>query len=242
MGFRLEGRPYVVRSGLNHRQVVEHLAAGNRLAVVCDPSETLPPLVRDCIVNGLPFLAARPRWLPGLVSDAANPGLSFLDPIAGNAAQRWGEAVRSWCDGPADAARMDDLETILRPPARPAARLDLAASSPIATVAVTYYNLGRYLPETLASLAAQTCPELEVLVIDDGSTCERSRQVWDEQQRRWPQFRFLRQVNVGLGAADRRCARRGRPTSSLWTPTTSQRRGWWKSSSGRCKAIRTRRP
>ncbi len=204
MGARLKGRPYVVRSGLNHRQAVEFLAAGNRLAVVCDPSETLPPLVRDCIVNGLPFLAARPRWFPGLVCDAADPGPSFIDAKAGNLARRWGDAIRSWCDDAADAVRMDDLESILRPPACPAARPDLAARSPIATVAVTYYNLGRYLPETLASLVAQTCPDLEVLVIDDGSTCEQSRQVWDEQRRRWPQFRFLRQANVGLGAARNR--------------------------------------
>ena len=32
------------------------------------------------------------------------------------------------------------------------------------------YNLGRFLPATLASLAAQTYPRLDVVVIDDGST------------------------------------------------------------------------
>src|SRR5665213_1596307 len=78
------------------------------------------------------------------------------------------------------------------------------AAAPTVTVAVSHYNLGRFLPETLASLAAQTCTDLEVMVIDDGSTCENSLRVWDEQKRLYPQFRFINQSNVGLGAVRNR--------------------------------------
>jgi hypothetical protein len=77
-------------------------------------------------------------------------------------------------------------------------------TSPAVTVAASHYNLGRFLPETLASLAAQTCTDLEVMVIDDGSTCEDSLRVWDEQKRLYPQFRFINQSNVGLGATRNR--------------------------------------
>jgi glycosyltransferase involved in cell wall biosynthesis len=79
-----------------------------------------------------------------------------------------------------------------------------AAASTAVTVAVLHYNLGRFLPETLASLEAQTCTDLEVLVLDDGSTCEDSLRIWDEQKRLYPQFRFIAQPNVGLGAARNR--------------------------------------
>ena len=48
---------------------------------------------------------------------------------------------------------------------------DKVGAQPAVTVAVSHYNLGRFLPETLASLARQTCTDLEVLVLDDGSTC-----------------------------------------------------------------------
>ena len=99
----------------------------------------------------------------------------------------------------------DGLDALFRPP--PPAAADAAPASPVATVAVTHYNLGRYLPETLASLAAQTCSDLEVIVLDDGSTCEQSRRVWDAQSRLYPQFRFVRQDNVGLGAARNRALR-----------------------------------
>jgi hypothetical protein len=80
----------------------------------------------------------------------------------------------------------------------------VAAATPSVTVAVSHYNLGRFLPETLASLAAETCTDLEVMVIDDGSTCQDSLRVWDEQKRLYPQFRFINQSNVGLGATRNR--------------------------------------
>jgi glycosyltransferase involved in cell wall biosynthesis len=80
---------------------------------------------------------------------------------------------------------------------------------PLVTVAVTHYNLGRYLPEALASLAAQTYRNLEVLVIDDGSTDAASVAAFGRARARYPQFRFLTQVNAGPGAARNRALREG---------------------------------
>jgi glycosyltransferase involved in cell wall biosynthesis len=77
--------------------------------------------------------------------------------------------------------------------------------TPLVTIAIAYYNLGRFLPETLESLAGQTYPALDVVVIDDGSNDEQSRIVFDEMRKRYPQFRFLRQTNVGIGATRNRC-------------------------------------
>jgi glycosyltransferase involved in cell wall biosynthesis len=79
-----------------------------------------------------------------------------------------------------------------------------SGSPPLVTVAIAHYNLGTYLPETLASLAAQTYANLEVLVIDDGSTDPSSCAVFAEQERLYPQFRFLRQANAGIGATRNR--------------------------------------
>jgi hypothetical protein len=98
-------------------------------------------------------------------------------------------------------AAPEDLLTAA-PRARPLPAV--AAATPAVTVAVSHYNLGRFLPETLASLAAQTCTDLEVMVIDDGSTCEDSLRIWEEQKKLYPQFRFINQSNVGLGAARNR--------------------------------------
>jgi glycosyltransferase involved in cell wall biosynthesis len=73
------------------------------------------------------------------------------------------------------------------------------------TVGIAHYNLGAHLPDTLASLAAQTYPNLEVLVVDDGSTDPHSVAVFEQMQQRYPRFRFLRQSNAGIGATRNRC-------------------------------------
>lgn len=87
----------------------------------------------------------------------------------------------------------------LRPPA-----ISRAAAQPLVTAAVAHYNLGAYLPETLAALAAQTYRNLEVLVIDDGSPAADSQAVFAAMEKHYPQFRFLRQANAGPGAARNR--------------------------------------
>jgi glycosyltransferase involved in cell wall biosynthesis len=81
---------------------------------------------------------------------------------------------------------------------------------PLVTVSVAHYNLGRYLPDTLASLAVQTYANLEVLVIDDGSTDEGSAAVFAEMRARYPRFRFLTQANAGIGATRNRGLREAR--------------------------------
>ncbi len=71
----------------------------------------------------------------------------------------------------------------------------------LVSVVVPHFNLPDYLPEALASLACQSYPHLEILVVDDGSTCPRALQVVAEQERLYPHFRFLRTGNAGPGAA-----------------------------------------
>jgi glycosyltransferase involved in cell wall biosynthesis len=72
------------------------------------------------------------------------------------------------------------------------------------TVVVAHYNHDRYLEATLASLAAQTRVVDEVIVIDDGSPSEAAQRVFTEQEARYPQWRFIRQENIGPGATRNR--------------------------------------
>lgn len=100
---------------------------------------------------------------------------------------------------PAFAEAVRQLGWAARP--RPAA----AVGQPLVTIGIAHYNLGPYLPETLASLAAQTYPHLDVVVIDDGSTDPHSRGVFDRLAAEYPTYRFLRQPNAGIGATRNRC-------------------------------------
>jgi glycosyltransferase involved in cell wall biosynthesis len=58
---------------------------------------------------------------------------------------------------------------------------------------------GRYLEEALASIAAQTLPEREVLVVDDGSTEAQTRQLFDSWSR--SDARLVRLQPVGVSVA-----------------------------------------
>ena len=56
---------------------------------------------------------------------------------------------------------------------------------PKITVIVPVYNVEKYLPECLDSLAGQTYKNLQVLVVNDGST-DSSPQIIEDYVRRFP--------------------------------------------------------
>ncbi|MCC5842439.1 MAG: glycosyltransferase, partial [Opitutales bacterium] len=77
------------------------------------------------------------------------------------------------------------------------------AESPLISVCVAHFNYGAFLREQLDSLAAQTYPNLEVVVIDDGSTDAASLALWESLAETYDRevFRFIRRgENKGLSA------------------------------------------
>jgi len=69
---------------------------------------------------------------------------------------------------------------------------------PTVSVIIPAYNQGRFLGEALDSALGQTHPDLEVVVVDDGSTDETAEVV---RSRRDHRMRYLYQDNQGLSAA-----------------------------------------
>jgi CDP-glycerol glycerophosphotransferase len=71
---------------------------------------------------------------------------------------------------------------------------------PRITVVVPIYNVEAYLDECLESLAGQTLRDLEVVMVDDGST-DASAEIAERFAERDGRFRLIRQANGGLSAA-----------------------------------------
>ncbi|MBI1789613.1 MAG: glycosyltransferase [Acidobacteria bacterium] len=67
---------------------------------------------------------------------------------------------------------------------------------PLVSVVIACYNQGRYLRDAIESALAQTHPNLEILVVDDGSTDETA-----QVARAFPRVGYIRQDNRGLPAA-----------------------------------------
>ena len=71
---------------------------------------------------------------------------------------------------------------------------------PKVSVVVAAYNVAKYLPKCLDSISAQTYTNLEIIVIDDGSTDSTSK-VCDIYGQKEPRATIIHQENQGLSAA-----------------------------------------
>jgi glycosyltransferase involved in cell wall biosynthesis len=72
-------------------------------------------------------------------------------------------------------------------------------STPLVSVLIPVFNAERFLAEALDSVRAQGRDDLEIVVVDDGSTDGSGSVV-----RRYPEVRYLRQANAGPSAARNR--------------------------------------
>jgi glycosyltransferase involved in cell wall biosynthesis len=83
--------------------------------------------------------------------------------------------------------------------------LRAAATNPLVSVLLATRNGARHLEESLASLAAQSYAEVEIVMVDDGST-DASSEILARFAARQPRARVLRTEGVGLAAALHRAA------------------------------------
>lgn len=80
---------------------------------------------------------------------------------------------------------------------------------PLVSLCLPHYNYGQYVGEQIESMAAQDYPNIEFILIDDGSTDPDSQRVfaeWKEKLKTDPRFRFLGQENQGLSKTRNRAA------------------------------------
>lgn len=68
------------------------------------------------------------------------------------------------------------------------------------SIVIPVYNSEAYLAETLESVAAQTYTDIEVILVDDGST-DKSGQICEEMAERDARFRYYRVENGGPSTA-----------------------------------------
>ena len=72
-------------------------------------------------------------------------------------------------------------------------------SFPIISIIVPVFNVGKYLEKCIASIVGQTYTNLEIILIDDGST-DNSSQICDAWAERDSRIRVIHQKNSGVAA------------------------------------------
>jgi glycosyltransferase involved in cell wall biosynthesis len=220
---RVKGRRGSVHEHADWSAIIGYLRGGNRLAVV--PYLSAPDLefVRELARHRIPFLVSDFGPAPELVTDPDARTHLLFPPSSTQLARALTDYLatpldrrRAWVNRLAAAHDPQTTEAVLgafytrlltEARARRAAPTVAAAPvpRPKVTVGITHYNLGRFLPATLASIAAQSYPNLEVVVADDGSTDPASVAVVEQMQRHYPTFRFLRGPNLGVCGNRNRC-------------------------------------
>jgi len=76
------------------------------------------------------------------------------------------------------------------------------------SVVIPCFNAGQHLDEAVQSALAQTWTNLEIVIVDDGSSDARTLRLLEEAH--WPRTRIFRQPNAGPSAARNRAIREAR--------------------------------
>ncbi|HEX5411066.1 MAG TPA: glycosyltransferase family A protein [Terriglobia bacterium] len=92
------------------------------------------------------------------------------------------------------------------------------------SVVVCTYNYGHLLPDTLRTLAAQSVPDFELVIVDDGST-DNTEDVAEQFRPQFRELRYLKKAHSGPADSRNTGARAARGThiafldaDDLWSP------------------------
>lgn len=218
----LADRSHQILDSHNREEALAYLAQGGRLAVMPSLSDNAPFAVIEAAAHRIMFIAAGVGGVPEVLTDERLADAILFAPTSRGLAKSLKEAIarrpEEWRELLEIAARQVNtsanhrnvlaayeslLEThrLKRPESTSPAR---AKDAPLVSLVVPYFNLPEYLPACVEAIADQTYPNLDVMVINDGSTDPEANAVFEEQRRRWPEFRFLNQANQGIGATRNR--------------------------------------
>ncbi|MBI5822208.1 MAG: glycosyltransferase family 2 protein [Verrucomicrobia bacterium] len=75
----------------------------------------------------------------------------------------------------------------------------MSDQNPKVSVVIPCYNMGQYLDEAVKSVLAQTYQDFEIIIVDDGSTDETTKQILSSYNQ--PKTRVIRTANQGPSAA-----------------------------------------
>lgn len=184
-----------------------YLSGPGRVALIPSLIDNSPNVVIECIEDGVSFLAAASGGIPELVAAADRSSVLFEPNVSAFTARLSALIESGQVSGPArqgwvDAEILPAWEAMLEPV--PAAPLTPAADPmPLVSVVIPHYAQLELFTLTLRSVVAQDYPNIEIVVVDDGTPDEevvRELSALLAEPWGWP-ITFIRQENGYLGAA-----------------------------------------
>ena len=219
------------RGDLDSAQATEFLRkhVPDALVVVPSPLENFPMAVIEAsLIPGLNLICTRGGGAPEVFAGGGEAQLFEPSPEALSAKmreriqsplmsgqlarydhaaanERWLEFHERAC-APGQRMRTQGQQTN----APPRDTFVAAHAQPRVAVCVTYYNKARHFPQLLDSLTLQTSSDFTVIAIDDGSSDEAARALFDEMADHYTPrgWTFIRQSNRYVDGARNEAARR----------------------------------
>ncbi len=195
-----------VKTDLNQQDAIAYLVKEDRLAVIASLVDNSPCTVAECLHLRIPFIAAAVGGVAELVHPEDRESNLFA-PDKRSLAETVMNAVTLGCPIARPRYRPEELtsswlqlhETELTE--RPVT--EVIKAYPLVSICIPHYNRPLFLAQALASVEQQGYTNLEVLVVDDGSTNPDALAFLSELERRPFRFplRVLRQQNAYVGAA-----------------------------------------
>ncbi|GAA5993395.1 hypothetical protein JCM10908_002644 [Rhodotorula pacifica] len=225
---------YEFLTTLDRDAALAYLQPAHRLALLPSLADNSPSTVLECIAYGIRFVTSSVGGIPELVHPEDRSQV-IVSPLAKTFAKDLVAVLNRLATTPWKAVRAaPETQTaakdwinfhhwlvdapVTRKIAVPAVKPTRGV--PLVSVCITHFERSHLLPQLLDSLLLQTEVNFEVVLVDDGSPSESTRQALNELDSRYfrnatltatrPQWTFLRTDNAYLGEARNRAARRAR--------------------------------
>ncbi len=214
-------KPVKVYKNFDTSQAQNYLRenAADSLVVMPSRSDTFGFTIIECsLIPGLNFIHSNVGGMPDVLGEAGKHHL--FEPSVRSLAERlqkwlehgprptselgrydWQAANQRWIDFHEMMCRYAAQTKNTTAPPSTVLKHNGAAKS--VDVCIPYYNLGKYLPFTLDSLAKQTTDDFNIFVVNDGSSDTLSTQIYDEMKQKYEPmgWHFVSQPNQGVCAA-----------------------------------------
>ncbi|MDB5414362.1 MAG: glycosyl transferase family 1 [Rubritepida sp.] len=200
------GLDWDIRNDLDVLGARDFLAGPGRIAVIASVMENSPYTVLECLVAGIPFLAPDCGGVAELVAPEDRAGVLYPRE-ASVLAERMAQALRT--DAPRARLAFGLVENNAAwlalhrmPMAEP--RGPASTQTPLVSICMASFNRPLLLAEAIASIEAQSYPNIELVLVDDASTEPAARAYLDSLEPRFAArgWQLLRHSdNRYLGAA-----------------------------------------
>lgn len=222
-----------VVSHLSQLEVADYLSQNNRLAVIPSLLENSSFAIYECLMHGIPFICANTGGSPELIHPDVRGDILF-EAHPGDLHRRLHGILQegltpprpsfdndcntlTWLNWHASLTQEGVINALSAAYPEPQgaatnAKKSGEGSAPLVSVCLNHFNRPKFVSEAIDSLKRQTHANLEVILVDDGSTRRDAQALLDRLE---PDFassgwRVIRQDNRYVGAARNRAAEEAR--------------------------------